>query len=229
MGLFSRADLEALSHYDTPTVCNGLELLMPERRSSGFTVEPLIAADPNLSPIVGLARVGTIRAYEPPRGKVLDRAEWYDYVASADLPTVVVLQDLDDRPGFGAFWGEVNSAIHKALGVLGAVTNGSFRDLGGLAPGFQILGGSIGPSHAFVHVVGFGNAVTVGGMQVEHDDVIHADRHGAVVIPPQAICELPAAIARVARRERLILDACGKPGFSTPALRELLARAAEIR
>lgn len=225
---FTRADLDVLVQWDTPTICNGLELLVPERRALGFTVEPMVAADRTLPPIVGLARTGTIRAREKPRGGVVDRMAWYEYVAAGDLPTIAVLQDLDAQEGFGAFWGEVQSTVHKALGVLGCVTNGSFRDLDMLAPKFQIVGGRIGPSHAHVHTVGFGAPVDVFGMQVAHDDVVHADFHGAVVIPGDCVTRLPAAIDLVSRRERVILDLCAAPGFSTEVLREALQKAGEI-
>ena len=225
---FTLSDLQALREWDTPTICNGLELVVPERRAIGFTVEPMVAVDPKAPPIIGLARVGTIRAKEPPRGAVTKREDWYDYVGEADLPTVVVLQDLDDRPGYGAFWGEVNSTIHKALGALGCVTNGSFRDLSAWAQGFQMIGGRVGPSHAHVHMVDFGKPVNVFGMQVGHDDVVHADYHGAVVIPAEAVRKLPAAIDLITRRERVILDVCAAPGFTPLKLREALKRSGEI-
>ena len=225
---FTRADLEKLAQWDTPTICNGLELIVPERRAIGFTVEPMAVADEKLPPIVGLARTGTLRAKEPPRGRVAERAAWYEYVAAGDLPTIALLQDLDDRPGYGAFWGEVNSTIHKALGVLGCVTNGSFRDLDALAPGFQIIGGRVGPSHAHVHLVDFGGPVNIFGMQAGHDDVIHAARHGAVVIPAAAVTQLPAAIDLVSRREKVILDVCRTADFSPAKLREALRRSGEI-
>ena len=208
--LFDAADLETLKQWDTPTICNGLEL------------------DRTLPPIVGLARVGMIRAKEAPRGAVANRLDWYDYVEQADLPTVIVLQDLDDRPGYGAWWGEVHTAVHKALGALGCVTNGSFRDLDMLAPGFQIVGGRVGPSHSHVHMVDFGKPVDIFGMNVVHDDVIHADFHGAVVIPAGAVRKLPAAINLCTRREKVILDLCASPEFSAARLREAVKAAGEI-
>lgn len=229
---FTGEDLETLRQWDTPTICNALELVVPQRRGHGFTVRPLVAADPKLPPICGLARTGTIRAAAPSgRPKEKDRAVrlgWYEYVAKASLPTVVVLQDLDDTPGTGAFWGEVHSAVHKALGAQGVVTNGSIRDLDMLAPGFQLLAGVVNPSHAYVHLVGFGQEVGVHGMQVSHEDVIHADRHGAVVIPPEAVRKIPAAIELMARREKVILDICRDPHFSVEKLREAIAKADEI-
>lgn len=225
---FTAADLLALKRFDTPTICNGLELVAPERRAVGFTVEPMVAVDRTLPPVVGLARVGMIRAREAPRGPVASRLDWYDYVEQADMPTIIALQDLDDRPGYGAWWGEVHSAVHKALGAEGCVTNGSFRDLDMLAKDFQILGGRVGPSHAYVHMVDFGTPVDIFGMNVVHDDVIHADFHGAVVIPADVVCKLPAAIELCTRREKVILDLCASPDFSAERLREAVKRAGEI-
>ncbi|WP_158814595.1 RraA family protein [Methylocapsa sp. S129] len=225
---FTAADLEILKRWDTPTICNGLELVAPERRAIGFTVEPMIAVDRKLPPIVGVARTGLIRAKEKPRGPIPSREDWYDYVAAADLPTIAVLQDIDDRPGYGAFWGEVQSTVHWGLGVLGCVTNGSFRDLDMIAAGFQIIGGRIGPSHAHVHMVQMRCEVNVFGMLARDDDVIHADFHGAVIIPAEAVKKLPDAIELVARREKAILDVARAPGFTSAKMREALKRAGEI-
>lgn len=225
---FSAADLEILRQWDTPTICNGLELVVPERRAVGFTVEPMLAADRKLKPIVGLARTGLIRAKEPPSGPIPPREDWYDYVAAGDLPTLAVIQDIDERPGFGAFWGEVQSTVHLGLGVPGCVTNGSFRDVDMLAPGFQIIGGRMGPSHAHVHMVQMDCDVNIFGMLARTDDVVHADFHGAVVIPHDAVRKLPAAIDLVARREKVILDMARKPGFTSADMRQALRQAGEI-
>ena len=225
---FTAEDLEALAVWDTPTICNGLEIVVPERRAIGFTTAPMVAAVPEGKPMVGLARVGFIRAKEKPRAPVADRLDWYDYVAEAAMPTIVALQDLDDEPGYGAWWGEVHSTVHKALGSLGCVTNGSFRDTAMLAPGFQIIGGKVGPSHAHVHMVGFGQPVNIFGMNCAHDDVIHADAHGAVVIPADAVKRLPDAIDLIARREKVILDVCADPAFTPAKLRAAVLRSGEI-
>ena len=225
---FTRDDLETLKQWDTPTICNGLELLVPERRAIGFTVEPMVAVDRKFPPIVGVARTGLIRAKEPPRGPIPPREDWYEYVEAADLPTIAVLQDIDDRPGYGAFWGEVQTTVHNGLGVLGCVTNGSFRDCDMLASGFQIIGGRIGPSHAHVHMVQMNCQVNVFGMLAGHDDVIHADFHGAVVVPDDCVARLPAAIDLVSRRERVILDMARAAGFTAAKMREALRKAGEI-
>ncbi len=226
--MFTRAELEALRQWDTPTICNGLELIVPDRRAIGFTTSPLAAARPGLPPIVGVARTGLIRSQEPSRGELPSREDWYEYVEAADLPIIAVLQDIDHHPGFGAFWGEVQSAVHMALGVQGCVTNGAYRDTEQLAPGFQILGAGVVPSHAHVHMLRMGDLVDVAGMRVVHDDVIHADAHGAVVVPAETVARLPAAIDLVLRRERVILDLARAPGFTAAKMRQALRQAGEI-
>lgn len=224
--------LEALAKFDTPTICNALEIVAPEHRAIGFTTRPFVCADPTLPPMVGYARTATMRALEPSSLSKDDekrrRLDYYAYMARRPHPTVVVMQDLDPVPGFGAFWGEVNSTVHRGLGALGAVTNGSFRDVGMLAPGFQLLGGMLAPSHAWVHAVDFGGQVNVHGMTVVHDDLIHADRHGAVVIPKDAACEILAAVDLIARRESVILEAARAPHFDFARLRAALENADEI-
>ncbi|MCP5153131.1 MAG: RraA family protein [Ectothiorhodospiraceae bacterium] len=232
MSEITAADLKALCQWDTPTICNALEVVVPERRATGFTVEHMQVLDPTLAPICGYARTATCRAATPsplPAAEARElRARYYEYVASAPGPTVTVIQDLDPIPGFGAFWGEVNTAIHKGLGCLGAVTNGSIRDLDACAKGFQLLAGKVGPSHAHVHVVDFGCEVNVLGMAVLSGDIIHADRHGAVVVPASAVKALPAAVDLLTRREAVILEAARAPGFDAAKLRKAMSESADI-
>ena len=226
------AALDALRAWDTPTICNALEVVAPHRRATGFTIEHLHCLDPGLKPIVGYARTATFRSVEPsplPAEAVkAKRAAYYGYVASPPGPTVVVIQDLDPNPGFGAFWGEVNTAVHKGLGALGCVTNGSMRDLDDCAPGFQLLAGKVGPSHAHGHIVDFGGQVNVTGMTVGDGDIVHADRHGAVVVPREAVAKLPAAVALLTRREAVILAAARSEGFDIDTLKRAMADSAEI-
>ena len=143
-------------------------------------------------------------------------------------PALSVIQDLDPEPGYGAFWGEVNSAVHQGLGCLGCVTDGSFRDIDELAAGFQILGGKIGPSHAFVHLEQFACQVNVHGMTVNDGDLIHADKHGAVVLPAGSLAKLPAAIDLVTKREAPILAAARSADFNIDKWLKATADAAEI-
>jgi len=231
--LLEAADLAALRAFDTPTICNALELVLPVRRATGFTRRPLVAAFPELAPVVAFARTALIRSREPhPRSReeaTRVRLAYYEHIAAEPLPSIAVIQDIDAPDGgFGAFWGEVQSNVHKGLGCAGVVTDGSVRDLDAMAPDFFVLAGSIMPSHAHVHLVDFRGTVSVAGMVVSPNDVIHADRHGAVVIPAEAIKDLPGAVALLARREKVIIDAAKAPGFSVARLRQAFAEQEEI-
>lgn len=226
--------LAALAQFDTPTICNALEVIDPKHRWSGFTTEPLQCIYPQLAPMVGYARTGTIRAVQPTRldeaaQKAL-RLDWYRYVdEGGPKPAIVVLQDLDgNRAGFGSFWGEVNSHIHRGLGALGVITNGCIRDVPGNAEGFQMLAGSVMPSHAHVHTVSIGGPVTVAGMAVQPDDLLHADQHGAVVIPHASAAKIVDAARLLASREAVVIEASKKPGFTWHDLKEALQKSAEI-
>ena len=222
----SDADLDALAAFDTPTICNALELTNPERRGHGFTVSPFAVLRPDHKPIVGYARTARIRAAQPDLSE-RGRLPYYEYVAEGSRK-IVVIEDIDPHPGVGAFWGEVHTNVHLGLDCLGCVTSGSFRDIEDSAAGFQILGGSVGPSHAFVHPVEWGSPVTVHGMAVAHGDIVHADRHGAVVVPIDAVKRIPEAVALIQKREAKVLAASRKPGFGIDALKAALGEAADI-
>jgi len=222
--------LETLRKYDTPTIVNSLELLDSKFRTSGFTTEQLICTDTSLPPIVGYARTATISATNEIDQQIKrDRSlAYYQYVSSGTGPWVSVIQDIDQNPGFGAFWGEVNSNIHKALGVIGVLTNGSVRDLDVLSEGFQVLAGKIGPAHAYVRIEETGIPVSIFGMELKHNDLLHADRHGAVVIPAELSEKLPKAIELMISREKVILDACKREDFNYHILRKAIMVSAEI-
>ena len=217
--------LDQLRAVDTPTICNALEIVAPERRLTGFTMKPLVCPFPDLPPIVGYARTATVRATHAHELQGKDaraqRLAYYEYIASKPGPTITVIQDLDGHDiGFGAFWGEVQSTVHKALGSIGVVTDGCIRDIPAWAPGFQALAGSIAPSHGFTHLAGFGQEVRIHGMLVRSGDLVHADRHGAVVIPHNVAEKIPAACDLLARKEAAILDKARKPGFTVELLKK---------
>src|SRR5215813_4482044 len=225
--------IEKLKSYDTPTICNALEIVDPARRLTGFTTRPLICPFPNLPPIVGYAKTATIRtthAHElDGKAQRAQRIAYYEYIAGKPAPSIVVIQDLDGHEiGFGAFWGEVMSAVHKGLGLLGVVTDGCIRDIEQWAPGFQALAGSVMPSHAHVHLHDFGKEVRVAGMLVRSGQLVHADRHGAVTIPAALAAKVPAACDLLSRKEAVILEMARAPGFNVARLREALAKQDEI-
>jgi len=214
---------EFLRSIDTPTVCNLIEIVAPQRRGFGYTVRHLHCPFPDLPPMVGFAKTATIRAKEAVPlgggGYMQKRLDYLDYVAAQPAPSIVVLEDLDNEVGYGAFWGEVQSNVHKALGCLGTITNGSIRDIPMIAEGFQMLAGSIVPSHAFVHVVDFRVDVTIHGMAVKSADLIHADRHGAVVVPVETIDAMQKAADDLAAREAKIIAAARAPDVTVDKIK----------
>ena len=222
--MLSESQFAFLRSIDTPTVCNLMEIVAPERRGAGYTVHHLHCPFPDLPPMVGFAKTVTIRARDAVSGPsyMQKRLDYLDYVAAAPNPSVVVIEDKDEPAGHGAFWGEVQSNLHQALGCLGTVTNGSIRDIPAIAEGFQMLAGSIGPSHAYVHVVEFGGPVTVHGMAVKSGELIHADRHGAIVVPIETIDGMQTALDGLSKQEAKIIAAARSPGVTVETIKAAL-------
>ncbi|MEV8468093.1 RraA family protein [Fluviibacterium sp. DFM31] len=212
--------LTLLNSVDTPTVCNAIEVAQGQRGFNAFTRGTVLASDPNRV-MVGYAVTAKIRGLTPPteapEATRARRMQYYRNMAEAPKPSVCVVEDEDVPNAIGAFWGEVNTVVHKGFGMAGALTNGVMRDLGDMAPDFPVVAGSIGPSHGFVHVTALDVPVTVFEMVVRPGDLIHADRHGAVVIPPEVVDQLEAAIARMQSNERLVLDPARSENFDFAA------------
>lgn len=211
-------DLAALLRkVDTPTVCNAIEVAQGTRGFDRFTRSSVLPANRELPAFFGFARTARIRALappdEPPQITRARRMAYYKYMSEGPAMRVTVIEDLDGANAIGAFWGEINTTVHKGLGISGVLTNGVMRDLGDLAPDFQVLAGSIGPSHAFVHVVDFDQPVRVFGLDVSPGDFIHADRHGAVVVPPLVLPRLKEAILKMQASEEFVLGPAREPGF----------------
>ena len=214
--------LDRLCAVDTPTVCNAIEVAQGRRGFDGFTRGTMFHCRPGMPAMVGRASTARIAGLAPPTeaGDVIKarRLAYFRAMARGPGPTVAVVEDMDYPNCIAGWWGEVHVAVHKGLGLKGAVTNGVMRDLDVMDEGFPVLAGSIGPSHGFVHVRDLGTEVSVKGMRVREDDLIHADRHGALVIPEAVIPQLEDAIATVIANENLILAPARAPGFDIDKL-----------
>lgn len=219
--------LTLLKQVDTPTVCNAIETAQGKRGFAAFTRGTMQASDPSAPAMVGYARTARIAALapptEPPEVIKARRMDYYRHMASGPRPAVAVVEDMDYPNCIGAYWGEINTTVHKGFGMAGALTNGVMRDLGDLPQGFPVVAGSVGPSHGFVHVREIGTQVTIMGMQVRDGDLIHADRHGGLVIPPEVIPDLDSAIRKLLQTEKLILDPARAEGFDFDAFEKAWA------
>lgn len=208
--------LNLLRSIDTPTVCNAIEVVEGKRGFNRFTKGTMLCSAPG-DAIVGYARTAKIAAKaepdDPPEAIREKRMAYYAHMAKGEGPRVAVVEDTDGEQAVGAFWGEINTTVHKGLGLSGALTNGVMRDLGDLPEGFPVIAGSIGPSHAFVHVTEIGTGARIFDLSINDMDLVHADRHGAVVVPMEYEAELARAVHKLIDTENIILSAARESDF----------------
>jgi len=215
--------IDALRKISSPSIANAIETFNVRPRNQGFISSEIRCLFPELGPLVGHAVTAVIRAEpQPLEGHRSSTFGWWDYVLSIPAPRVIVVHDLDEPRGQGAQWGEVQANIHKALGAVGTITDGSVRDLDEVrALGFQFAAAHVSVSHAYVHMVDFGLPVKLGGLWVKPGDLIHCDQHGAVTIPPDLVPKVADAVRRVEADERKIIEVCQSREFSADKLKEL--------
>jgi 4-hydroxy-4-methyl-2-oxoglutarate aldolase len=226
---------EALRSLDGCSLANAIEIFKVRLHNEGFVHPPHVhCIFHDLPPMLGYAVTGRIRSATPPIASSLPpprtlsfahRTDWWDYILTIPAPRVVVLKDVDASPGAGAFMGEVHSAICRALGSVGYVTNGAVRDLDAVRNmGFHFFAGHVSVSHAYVHIVDFGEPVEISGLTVRPGELIHGDRHGVQTIPKSIAVQIPEAAARLREQERLVLDFCQSSDFSLGELRQLFQK-----
>jgi regulator of RNase E activity RraA len=222
------AQLEELRRYNTPTISNAIEIFNIRQRHLGFLPHQIRAMFPDLGPIVGYAVTSQTRAMFSPDPWADLTDDYYRYVAGQPGPKVAVGQDLDDPPGLGAQFGEVNATLHKRLGCVGHVTSGCPRDLDEVhALGFAMFGLNPCVSHAYVRIVDFGKPVKLGDVEILPGELIHADKHGVCIIPREVAPKLAAACAAVEQMERPLLEVCRSPDFTLDKYLELRKAAIE--
>jgi 4-hydroxy-4-methyl-2-oxoglutarate aldolase len=225
--LLAEADFDALSKFDTCTVSNAIETFGARLRNTGFTDGSIrcIFTDADAPPMVGYAATAHFRSGEPPivGGSFHDRSDFWNSILAIPAPRILVLEDMDDPPGRGAFVGDMHATILKALGCIGYLTNGSVRDLPAVrATGLQLFAGSVAVSHAYAHIFDLGAKVRVGGMEVHPGDLLHGDRHGVVTVPTEFAAKIPEVAARLQRAEQTVIDFCRSNSFSVAKLCEIM-------
>jgi 4-hydroxy-4-methyl-2-oxoglutarate aldolase len=204
----SAADLDLLRRYDTPTVCNVVELFDLHPRNHGYMDGRIVACYPKLPPMVGYASTATFRSAAPPRaGNVYAGLD--EQVASfAELPgpAVVVFQDIDHPPAAATF-GEVMCTTYKAFGAIGLITSGAGRDLDQVeALDFPCFTGGTICAHGYCHIPSINVPVHVGGVTVHPGDLLHGDRNGVTTIPLEAASEVAHACAEYVEAEAVVLN-----------------------
>jgi regulator of RNase E activity RraA len=202
------AVLDQLRRYDTPTVCNVVELFDRRPRSAGYFDGRIQACYPKLPPMVGYASTATFRSAEPPRkGDVYSGlAEQVASFATLPQPVVVVFQDLDDPPASATF-GEVMCSTYKAFGAAGLITSGAGRDLDQVeALNFPCFTSGTISAHGYCHIERLNVPVRVGGVVIHPGDLLHGDRNGVTTIPLEIAAATAEACAEFVAAEAVVLD-----------------------
>lgn len=218
-------ELDSLRQFDTCMVASAVETFSLRLRNTGFTNGSIYCMFPDAPPMVGYAVTARLSSGEPPikGGTFHDRSDLWHRVLQFPAPRVLVLEDVDDHPGQGAFVGNVHAAILKALGFIGYLTNGAVRELPSVrSMGLQLFSGNVVVSHAYAHIFDLGSKVRVGGMEVQPGDLLHGDRHGVLSIPLAIAAQIPAVALAKERKHQEIVDFCRSSSFSIEKLSEIL-------
>ena len=216
--------LEALRRLGTCMVSNAIEAFDVRLRNSGFADATIRCMFEDFPPIVGYAATARVRTSLPPMQghNYFDRTDWWNAILQIPAPRIVVVEDVEKRPGLGSFVGEVHANILSALGCVGVVTNGAVRDLQqARTTGFQFFAGNVAVSHAYAHIFQFGIPVEIGGLKVEPGDLLHGDRHGILKVPLEIAAEIPAVARQIQEKEERLIAMCRSADFSLDKLREL--------
>jgi 4-hydroxy-4-methyl-2-oxoglutarate aldolase len=223
--LLTEPDLDALRQFGTCMVAKAIESFGVRLRNTGFADARIRCMFEDAPPTVGYAATARLRSGEPPigGGTFRDRADLWNGILEVPEPRILVLQDMDEPPGRGAFLGDMHAAILKSLGCIAYVTNGAVRELPSVhRMSMQLFAGSVAVSHAYAHIFEIGAVVNVGGMEVRPNDLLHGDRHGVLTVPAEIASQIPSAAHRLQREEQQIIDFCRSGDFSIDKLRDVM-------
>jgi 4-hydroxy-4-methyl-2-oxoglutarate aldolase len=213
--------LAQLARYDSPTLSNAIETFDVRNRDEGYTSYEIQCMFPDLPAVVGFAATVAIRSHEPPINP-LEPVHLWNHVQSVQGPRILVAQDLDDPNGSGAMWGEVQATIFKALGCLAIATDGVVRDLDEVrAMDLQFYAVGTTVSHAYAHFESAGHGVSIGGLVVRPGDLLHADRHGILLIPADIAERVPDAADKIIAYEQKLIGWVRSEDFDPKQLDEM--------
>lgn len=222
--------LEPYRRLSTCVVASAIEMFRMRLPNSGFADSRVRCMFPDSSPVIGYAATARIRTSDPPMEghSYYFRTEWWNEILRVPAPRVIVVEDLDDPPGLGAFVGEVHASILQALGSVALVTNGSVRDIPAIKKsGFQLFAGNVAVSHAYAHVFDFGGPVKVGGLKIDPGDLVHADLHGVQTIPLEVAAKVPDTAEEIRERRQFFIKLCRSRDFSLESLRAAMEQQGE--
>ncbi len=213
----SQTTLDKLATFDTPTICNIIELFNVRPRNTGYMDGRIKCNFPDFPPMVGFALPTAFRSDTPPAGGGAYGSIQAQLEQFADLPgpPVVVFQDLDDPP-VAAVFGEVMCSTYQAYGSVGLVTNGGGRDLDQVRDiKYPVFTGSTICSHGYCHMLHIGVPCRVGGLMVNKGDLLHGDANGVTNIPLDIVTDVAEIGDEFVASEAIMLDYVKAPGEKT--------------
>jgi regulator of RNase E activity RraA len=235
MPRISQAVLDKLRAFDTPTVCNLIELFEVRPQNTGYMDARIKACFPAMSPMVGFAATATFRAAAPPLegGAYAGLEGQVERFNELSGPPVVVFQDLDN-PSVGATFGEVMCTVYHAFGAVGLVTSGTGRDLEQVrALGFPVFTNGAICAHGYPQVIDVHVTVHVGGITVYPNHLLHGDLNGVTTIPQEIAADLADIGDEFVAAEAIVLQAMRSKPISVKLLKEARAESkahiAELR
>lgn len=225
--LLTEAEINSLRQFNTCMVANAIETFNVRLRNTGFTDGKTRCIFPDQPPMVGYAITARLRTGEPPisGNHFHDRGDLWSHILERPNPRILVLEDMDQRPGRGAFVGDMHAAILRALGCIGYVTNGAVRELRGVESlGLQLFAGTIAVSHAYAHIFDIGASVTIDGMEVHTGSLLHGDQHGIVTVPAEIASQVSNVAAKLQEAEQRVIEFCRSSDFSIQKLNDVMRR-----
>jgi regulator of RNase E activity RraA len=220
------AELEQYHTLSTSLVSSAIELFRVRLPNTGFCDSTVRCIFEDRPPIAGYAATARIRTSNPPMegyGYSYERTDWWNHVLSIPAPRVLVIEDVDEPAGLGAFVGEVNANVLLALGCVALVTNGAVRDVKeARATRFQMFAGNVSVSHAYAHIFDFGGPVQVGGLTIRPGELIHGDPNGVQTVPLDIAGKIPSVALEILQRRQHLVELCGTAGISIEKLREAM-------
>lgn len=218
----SLEELEKIRRWPTCAISNAIEIFNVRPWNEGCMSSDVRCVFPSLETMIGYAVTAVISA-DSPDGHRVNRPAWWEEILKIPEPRVLVIHDVD-MPVAGSFWGEVQANIHKALGCVGAVTDGAVRDLDEVQElGFHFFSSCVSVTHAYVHLVDVSIPVKVGGVVVKPGDLIMGDKHGVISVPLSIAKHLPEAAKRIESWERNVIDYCRSKAFTLEGLKECVS------
>lgn len=228
------AQLDELRQFSTCVTASAIETFSVRLCNAGFANSSIRCQFKELPGVIGYAATARIRSANPPmdsRGYFYyDRADWWNQILTIPAPRIVVIEDLDDPAGLGAFVGSVHANILRALGCVALVTNGSVRDVSDIrATGFQLFASNVAVSHAYAHVFDFGSPVRVGGLKISPGELVQGDLHGVQTIPLEIADKVPAKARDILKRRKRLIDLCRSDDFSLEKLQQVMKHEEETK